>query len=466
MLIAALLVPSPAMGALWQWPADACVQVPGEAKERGFVPTSYFRHLNASVAVLEGSNRMDVSIRISLVAARETNHVFVTLNPAMDVASVRDESFGALSYKNLYGSVLNISLGRTVPAGTGLNLSLAYGGTVLNTPDGGTSYWDYVGTEGSWVRTYGWYFPYDEQRDRTTSRITVTVPAGKVAVAPGVLSGTVPDAANGTVSYTWENAYPASGLSFVAAALNHTTVMIGPTPYEVYFRSDHSGSAQAYAAELNRVAGFYTTFLGPAGYRNLTVAEVPDKFAAWGQTVPSMIWLASRNFAGPFPYRILAHELGHQWWGVDVQGEQFQDNWLQEGFAGYCEALYEMAVYGSRGYLDYCRTQYINQFVQSSDPEPTLSGNSYELAASKGPWVLHMLRYIVGDERFNRTLLDFHQNFSGLQAAPFDFVEVAVSEYGPGLEGFFDFWLNGWTMPSPMPWSTGGLPPWTGSSSH
>jgi PKD repeat protein len=444
-LMAALIVAAPVAGT--ESPLGTSGAAAGSGgmggNGREFVPTCRFRHQDASVVLREASNRMDVLINITLVTARQTSHLFVTLNPAMDVGSVRDLSTGELSYQNLYGSVLNVSLGRTVPADTGLVLGLAYGGKVLNSPDGGTTYWDYIGTEGSWVRTYGWFFPYDEERTRTTSRMAITVPADELAVAPGNAVGNVSDTANGTVSYIYENPRPSNGLSFVAGHLVRTTIMKGQTRYDVFFASRHAGSAPSYVAELDRINGFYSSLLGPAGFGNLTVVEVPDMFAAWGQTVPSMLWLASRNFAGPFPYRLLAHELGHQWWGIDVQGRLFHDNWIQEGFAGYIEALYEMEVYGSRGYLDYCRTQYINQFVQSADPEPALSGNSYDLAASKGPWVLHMLRYILGDALFDRTLLDFHQNFSGLQVGVEDFERSSFSSTGRHLDDFFDFWLNG-----------------------
>lgn len=417
--------------------ADACAAAPRQDR----APSCRFLHLNASVVLDEANNSMEAMVRVSLVTDAETSTIYTVLNPAMDVSGIKDESFGPLSFRRMYAGVINVSLGRNVPGGAGLNLTMAYGGTVA-TPSAQGGYWDYVGPEGGWVRPYGQYFPYDEQRDRTTSRLSITVPGDEVAVGPGFAVGNISDPVNGTVSYIWESAQPISGLSFVSGHLVHTTVVVGPTPYHVYFRPEHSAAASDYGTELARIGAFYGSLLGPAGYRNLTIVELDDKFAAWGQTVPTMIWLATRNFGGPFPYRLLAHELGHQWWGVDVEGREHSDNWVQEGFAGYCEAMYEMAVYGSRGYLDYCKIQYFNQFVQSPGTEPALADNDYDLAATKGPWVLHMLRYIIGDLAFNRTLYEFHRDFYGRRADPNDFSAEALSSTKMDLGAFFDFWLN------------------------
>jgi PKD repeat protein len=420
--------------------------VPGNAaspRQGGYEgPSCIFHDMNASVGLDEAGNSMDVRVRISMDTGKNTSSVLLGLNAAMNIAGIAEDGLGALAFRWVSWSWVNISLGRSLPPRTALNITVNYSGRVQNSPDGGNSFWDYIGQEGSWVRPYANYFPCDERYGRTTYRLSVTLPQDKAVAAAGMLVGKYADISNGTVTYIWDSAQAVRGISFAAGRLNLTEVSQGQNAYHVFFRQEHGASAQLYTSELDRIRGFYTSLLGPPGFRNMTVVELPDKFAALGQTVPSMIWLASRNFVGPFPYRLLAHEMGHQWWGVDVEGIELFDNWMQEGFSGYYEALYEMAVYGSRGYLDYCKTQYINQFVQSSLPEPTLIGNDYDLATSKGPWVLHMLRFLAGGANFQKTLFDFHRNFTGRHAVPADFIAETISSTGLELEGFFDFWLN------------------------
>ena len=412
----------------------------GTGAGRG-MPNSVFSHLDANVSLDEQSNSMSARVRISLETGRNGSFLIFRLRPAMTVRAVDEEGGGALSFTRPFWYFYNVSLGREVPAGTALNITLRYDGPVLNTPDDGASYWDYVGPEGSWVRTYGSYFPSDENSSKTTSRLSVTAPQDKTVVCSGELVARTPDPVNGTVTAVYSNDRPVNGISFVAGRLVRSAFDQGGRRFELYFRQDHAAAAPSYSAELARITGFYSAQFGQPGFSNLTVAEIPSLFAAWGQSTPSMMWLASRNFDGPLPYRIMSHELAHQWWGIDVEGEGAGENFLQEGFAGYSEAMYEMAVYSSRGYLDFCRQQYINQFVQAPGPEPVLVSNDYDLASFKGPWVLHMLRYLVGDESFNRTLAALHRDRSGGRADHFALQDEVSQITGRDLSGFFHMWL-------------------------
>ena len=418
---------------------------PGGSPERADAarqpPSCYLRHIDASVSVDERNGSMSVRARLSLEAGRDGSYFIFRLRPAMTVRSVADEAGGGLQFTRPFWYFYNVSLGRSVNAGEAVNLTVRYDGPVQNTPDSGTSYWDYAGWQGAWVRTYGDYFPSDEGRSRSTGRLAVTAPRGRTVVSSGDLVARTEDPANGTAETVWAWDSPQNGISFVAGDLNRTGYDSGGRHYDLYLRSEHSGWASAYAAEMARAVSFYEAQFGPAGFRNLSVAEVPYSYAAWGQSTPGMMWLSSRNFDGPLPYRLISHEAAHQWWGIDVEGNGSGENFLQEGFSGYSEVLYEMRYYGSRGYLDYCRQQYISRFVQSTAPEPVLVSNDYDLASYKGPWVLHMLRYQLGDVAFNRTLRDFHTGHAGGRADHFDLQDQVFLSAGRDLSAFFHWWL-------------------------
>ena len=408
------------------------------------MPSCTLSHVDASVSVDEPSNSMSVRARLELETGRNGSYLMLRLRPAMTVRAIAEEGGGALSFSGPLWSFYNVSLGRELSAGTALNITLSYDGPVLNTPDGGASYWDYVGPEGCWVRTYGDYFPSDENRSCTTSRLSITIPMDKTAVSHGELVGNSTDTVAGTSTFVYENRQPVSGLSFTVGNYSKSSSGWGSEPdygFDYYFSPDHIGGAHDYASELYNIMQFYLSLLGEPGHHHLAVVEVPSTFSAWGQSTPGMMWLSSRNFDGALPYRILAHELAHQWWGIDVEGEGAGENFLQEGFAGYSEAMYEMAIHGSRGYLDYCRQQYISQFVNGPGPEPALTSNDYDLASFKGPWVLHMLRYIVGDNAFNRTLQAFHRNHYGGRADHLAFQDEVLAATGRDLPEFFYMWL-------------------------
>ncbi|MEM2869339.1 MAG: PKD domain-containing protein [Thermoplasmata archaeon] len=408
-------------------------------REEGCV--SRLLEIRARAVVDEAGHALSVSAVVSIQALQNTSRVFLKLNPAMNVTEAHEPSLGNLSVERSFDPFIAVSLGREVGAGTLLNITLNYSGEVAYSEDGGESYWDYIGPEGSWVRSYGWYFPGDERMERARATLSLTLPEGKMAIGPGELVGEVHETPNATVTYIWESRIPLIGLSFTVGRYVFTEHQTSDHIYRLYFRPEHAPAAPSYASEMARIVEFYTSLFGPPGFRDLTVVEVPGRFAAWGQSLPSMLWLSSRNFDGPLPYRLLSHELGHQWWGVDIEADGAGESWLREGFAGYSEAMYEMEVYGSRGYLEFCRQRYIELFVAPGGPEPLLIGTNYDLAGYKGPWVLHMLRYLIGSAEFNRSLSSFHQKFSGKVVNFYDFMEHIQSSTGRDLSVFFFFWM-------------------------
>lgn len=133
------------------------------------------------------------------------------------------------------------------------------------------------------------------------------------------------------------------------------------------------------------------------------------------------------------------HELAHQWFGNSVGPATWKDIWLNEGFASYCEALYDEQVSGKDAY----DSQMLSKF--SSDFRGTLYDPGINMFGStvydKGAWVLHMLRNETGDSVFFKILRSYYDRFKYKNASTKDFIGVVNQVSGKNFDYFFRQWV-------------------------
>ena len=145
---------------------------------------------------------------------------------------------------------------------------------------------------------------------------------------------------------------------------------------------------------------------------------------------------------------LLAHEMGHQWWGDCVAINDWRDIWLSEGFATYSEAIHREYQYGLADYLSYMQTSLMQPVFNSSenfpiyDPDYLWGTTVYE----KGGCVLHMLRHVVGDDAFFETLALYRSRHEHGNAVTPQFQDAAETVHGSSLDWFFQEWIYdvGW----------------------
>ena len=132
------------------------------------------------------------------------------------------------------------------------------------------------------------------------------------------------------------------------------------------------------------------------------------------------------------------HELAHHWWGNSVGPKTWNDIWLNEGFATYSEALYAEAKYGKDALNSKMQSKFSESFRGTLYAPKDLFG---ETVYDKGAWVLHMLRYEIGDSSFFKSLNSYYDLYKYSNASVEDFINVCENISRMKLDKFFDQWV-------------------------
>lgn len=111
------------------------------------------------------------------------------------------------------------------------------------------------------------------------------------------------------------------------------------------------------------------------------------------------------SFMGSFSFMLISHELAHRWFGDYITLGSWQDIWLNEGFATYLNALsYEHLLPDEWPVWKKTRAESIMSSPDGSVfvTDTTSVGRIFNtrLSYHKGAYLLHMLRWVLGDDDF------------------------------------------------------------------
>ena len=139
---------------------------------------------------------------------------------------------------------------------------------------------------------------------------------------------------------------------------------------------------------------------------------------------------------------LVAHELAHQWWGDLVSQKDGLSHWIQEGFATYFDALYHEYKYGKDEFMNKMEDN-MDSYKESEKrigKIPMVSKTS-PFVYVKGASFLHMLRFILGDEDFFKSVKLFVKRFAFKNAVSDDFRKCIWDATKKDLSWFFTQWL-------------------------
>ena len=403
------------------------------------------------------AHQITARAKVTFTALEDLDSVSFELHNALRVTKVVDANNKPLQAERIaQNSTVRVELPATLPKDTSTSLTFEYSGELdsadespvqglkLANIDDDTSYLLYAGR---WFPVNGYGI------NRFTSTVNITVPAHMLVIGSGTETESDTPAKKGassgglTKTFNFVSEKPGFPGTIVAGIFQEYKTDEAGVNLHVFFKPAHQSLASEYADAAIKEFTYYVTLYGPAPSTTLRVVELPD------DTVP-MTWatdvaaIASRAVTPKVNYRLLANSIAHQWWGVSVSPASRTDWWLCDGFARYSEALYIEQAAGPAALEEAVKDMSVGALSYDTVPLGSaakldmFSPEFQSLETDKGAMILHMLRWVMGDQKFNQTMRTFATNFAGKSATAADFQALAEQIYGDQLRWFFTQWLD------------------------
>lgn len=320
-----------------------------------------------------------------------------------------------------------INLPATQTAGTSATVEITYAGAPAGSGFGSFITDNHNGTPVLWTLSepFGardWWPCKQDLNDKANSiDVYITAPSEYNSVSNGMQQSKV-DNSDGTSTTHFHHGY----------AIPAYLIAMAVTNYQIYEQQAGLGTAESpffpivnyiypetAPTNINSVAvtpsilNFYETKFGPYPFRNEKYGHA--QFAWGGGMEHTTVSFMTAGNNGAYSRSLIAHEMGHQWFGDKVTCGSWKDIWLNEGFATYLASMTIEFLDGDAAFINN-KNSMITSITSSTSgaiymtDDEALNVNrifSSRLSYNKGAMVLNMLRFKLGDTNFFQGLRNY-----------------------------------------------------------
>lgn len=360
------------------------------------------------------------------------------------------------------GRRLRIELAAPLSAGAELVVAVAYHGAprrglyFIGPDEGYPGKPVQVWTQGQDVDSRYWFPCVDTPNEKATSEVTVTVPSHLFALSNGTMVSDLTDGAKRTLHWRLDVPHSCYLITLAVGEFSEITTRWRDVPVVYYVQKGREAEAQRTLQRTPQMLEHFSTKFGvPYPYPRYAQVFVAD-FIFGGMentsatTLTDTVLMDERSELDYDIDALVAHELAHQWFGDLVTCRDWGEGWLNEGFATYCEYVWREHYEGRDAAdleLEEWADLYFGEDAQRyrrtiatklyDEPVDIFDHHLYE----KGGRVLHMLRAILGDDAFWRSIAYYLGKHRHGVVETRDLARAIEEATGKNVDWFFSQWV-------------------------
>jgi aminopeptidase N len=443
-------------------------------KSGGIMPISQqglvVKHAELGFKIKPAQKNLEGEATLTLITTKPREVFSVDLDRVFTISEVRvnDMILDPTQYSNPEGMLLVKQ-----PVSGEFTITIKYRGQPripLNPPWDDGLMWETTPSGEPWIATTvqgggcDIFWPCIDHPTAEPAKVDlhITVPNPLVVASNGVLINVSDEGESRTYHWQTKSMHNTYGIALNIAPYDileakFSSIYGNTLDIQFYHLPERTEPAKILFAEIPIMLNFFERMIGPYpfGEEKVGVAETPH-LGMEHQTINAYGYGYKKDQYG-FDW-LLHHEIAHEWFGNQMTNDNWDHIWLHEAFGSYVQPLFAQYLHGDVAYMAYLaqhRNGIINKLplvsnqvmameeVYSKDtgPGPDIYG--------KGSWVLHTLRYLIGDKAFFSAAKELVYgtpdpqpgNFEPLFRNTGDFLSIVNKITGKDMSWFFDVYI-------------------------
>ncbi len=321
----------------------------------------------------------------------------------------------------------------------------------------------------------GWhnypFYPYHQPYFSNSAdyAVNLTVPNEQVVIHSGILKAQAQNP-DGTKTLTIRSELPMRDFGLaLSPEYKVKSIEASGVKINAYYLGADDFYTQKALESARDLMGFYAQKFIPYPYKEFNIA--PSYLAYGGTQSSNLILIDTRAYHLPkllsryFDF-LISHETGHQWFYNLVGSDEYREMVIDEGMNSYFVLRYLEDKYGPdakvvvlpdglRWFIpnfSFLRAQLDRySFVAKNGLDCPATGelssfqepsSIFSITYGKGSKIWEMLRYVAGDEPFERIMRRYFSEYQFRNISLDEIKKLAEEEAGQDLSRFFDGWFK------------------------